>query len=1091
MENRQRSGTGSAGDAVAGMTPPEIKRSGAASAHPSGAEPGSGGARSGGARSGGTVGTHDPQTASTSSTDVVSGPLQNLLAENLLLAAPRTTFNGHECPCLGGIPLLRKLGQGGMGAVYYGIHMRLHIEVAVKVLPYHLVEKDPLLVERFFREAQISAQVRSPHLVNVMDVNEESGVFFLVMEYVNGMSGKDRLAVVTRTGAKGMTELEALQICVAACTGLEDAHARGIIHRDIKPENIMIPYVSKTSKELNVDAAKLMDLGLARADSGTINNPALTATKQAMGTPGYMAPEQIMDARTAGPASDVFSMGATLYAMLAGQAPFKRKNAMQTLMATMNAPHTPVIQERPDVSEEVSHIIDNCLAKEIGNRYPDGHHLLIELKRALKHARAAQGQPVHWNESTPGDAKQHPGEGGELPVLPAEDVQEATPPPKKAPAKKIPVKLYVAAGAAIVVLSAAVYLLWPSDDKTLLVLHERSLKKALTQIAANPEKARETVQDTSEVLKFKDPAPRQRETAVLSLIEVHQGLKSAKPNFSELDEKLKLAEKWYADNPLVLASRKDLDKRRQDQNDYEILKRIADVFETTFLSKQNLTQDEMSTARARLTALETQNEKLKNPELVEQLKKMRTRIDALDKDFVKKRVDDFAAVDAAMTDPAIDSATAERRLVDLERLYPRQPDLPTLRARLAEKKNAERDTRIQAAGALIDNPASKVFDLERSVEELEKKYPGDKQVENLRHKLVKRTGEEAERQRVAKVKPALDAYDAAVNAAVPDLLSAEAALKRASQDGARPAELDPRRLKLDELQATARRNRAFADAERDLADRTTDIDAVKKALEALKTSYPTDERVAALYQSLAKREQAVKDDRIRKISVPMIAVRTAIANKHSDLITAQRNMDEARRLGATDEELAPLQKQLNDEIKAREKYASDFRKIEDMFTSAATADIKNAFTLLEASYPGDAKLKEIAARIVEREKTDALAAEAERKKRIKPFTEAAGTLLASGKDTDLSAASEKLREARAAGATEEEVGPLYKTLAHLTQRRDDLKSLNDVLSSKTATIEEIDAQFTKFSSAYKGDGELDALKDRIETRRKEIEAKRE
>ena len=109
---------------------------------------------------------------------------QNLLDDKLILSATRVDVRGTRVPVLGGIQLLAKLGQGGMGAVYYGVHPRLHQEVAVKVLPFHLAEQEPGLIPRFIREAQIAAKVRSPHLVGVIDVNEENGLFFLVMEFI-------------------------------------------------------------------------------------------------------------------------------------------------------------------------------------------------------------------------------------------------------------------------------------------------------------------------------------------------------------------------------------------------------------------------------------------------------------------------------------------------------------------------------------------------------------------------------------------------------------------------------------------------------------------------------------------------------------------------------------------------------------------------------------------------------------------------------------------------------------------------------------------------------------------------------------------
>lgn len=139
-----------------------------------------------------------------------SVPSQDLSGDKLLATAPRMPMADKPVPALGGIPLLAKLGQGGMGAVYYGIHPRLKLEVAVKVLPFNLAEKNPGLIERFYREANIAARVRSPHLVLVTDVNEDCGLFFLVMEFVRGTSAGSYLRTLRQAGRPGLSEATAL-----------------------------------------------------------------------------------------------------------------------------------------------------------------------------------------------------------------------------------------------------------------------------------------------------------------------------------------------------------------------------------------------------------------------------------------------------------------------------------------------------------------------------------------------------------------------------------------------------------------------------------------------------------------------------------------------------------------------------------------------------------------------------------------------------------------------------------------------------------------------------------------------------------------
>ncbi len=195
-------------------------------------------------------------------------PMQDLSSEQLLRDAPRLESCGQMCPSLNGIPLLYKLGQGGMGAVYYGIHPRLRSEVAVKVLPFHLAQQDPGMIQRFFREAQIAAKVRSPHLVNCIDVNEESGLFFLVMEYVAGSTMGGYLKKAIEAGNVGLPEIDTIDVAIASCMGLDAAHQNGVIHRDLKPDNIMVPYKSRQAKTFDIKNSKLMDLGLARSEEG-------------------------------------------------------------------------------------------------------------------------------------------------------------------------------------------------------------------------------------------------------------------------------------------------------------------------------------------------------------------------------------------------------------------------------------------------------------------------------------------------------------------------------------------------------------------------------------------------------------------------------------------------------------------------------------------------------------------------------------------------------------------------------------------------------------------------------------------------------
>ncbi|MCZ7644440.1 MAG: protein kinase [Planctomycetota bacterium] len=337
---------------------------------PSGAAPGSTGGSTGFGPAGASKRSHVPR---------------DLSDEPFLRDAPRTNFEGIQVPSLAGIPLLARLGRGGMGAVFWGIHPRLHREVAVKVLLYPLLAEQPDLVQRFLREAQLAAQVQSPHLVAVLDVNEEAKLFYLVMEYVHGLTAGGWARQVKKEN-RAAPEADALDLCIAATEGLAVAHRKGIVHRDIKPENILVPYADD-GRTLDFPAAKLSDLGLARAEGV---GQSLTGTQAALGTPGFMAPEQGLDAHKAGKPADIFSMGASLYALLAGQAPFRGSNAMQAILHTMQQPHEPLARSRPDVSPQTCALLERCLAKDPSQRFADA----AALQAALIACRMALSDPA-------------------------------------------------------------------------------------------------------------------------------------------------------------------------------------------------------------------------------------------------------------------------------------------------------------------------------------------------------------------------------------------------------------------------------------------------------------------------------------------------------------------------------------------------------------------------------------------------------------------------------------------------------------------------------------------------------------------------
>ncbi|MFH1377541.1 MAG: protein kinase [Planctomycetota bacterium] len=302
----------------------------------------------------------------------------SLLDDPLLAAAP--VAEGYKV--LGPVALFSKLGQGGMGAVYKGRHARLNIDVVVKVMipPAALppAQQDQY-VKRFVREASIAASIHHQNLVHVSDVNSQNGLHFLIMEYVDGESAAD---VLKRKGR--LSEVEALRIISGAADGLAEAHSQGIVHRDIKPANILI---SKDGK------VKVADLGLAKAiggDSTDGGDSQMTMSHATMGTPHYMSPEQIESARDVSFPADVWSLGVTLYQLLANALPWNDETLRKLINKICDESPMDIRAARPDISEPIAEIIDRCLKKSPSDRYAHCGDMAAAVKKALDSVLASQ-----------------------------------------------------------------------------------------------------------------------------------------------------------------------------------------------------------------------------------------------------------------------------------------------------------------------------------------------------------------------------------------------------------------------------------------------------------------------------------------------------------------------------------------------------------------------------------------------------------------------------------------------------------------------------------------------------------------------------
>jgi serine/threonine-protein kinase len=281
---------------------------------------------------------------------------------------------------LGHYRILEKIGQGGMGEVFLAEDTSLHRKVALKFLP-PAMQQDAIAHKRFVREARSAAALDHPYICHINEVGECEGQDFIVMEYVEGRSLKERLE-------QGPLPLkEVLPIAIEVVEALEAAHGKGIIHRDIKPANIMLTQTGH---------AKVMDFGLAKQlipsegmESAAETITALTCEGSTVGTPAYMSPEQLRSQATDA-RSDIWALGVTLYEIAAGARPFQGQSRIELSWAILNQAPRPL---PPQVPAELGAVLGRCLEKEPGKRYQQAD----ELREALSAVQAGTVAPwVAW-----------------------------------------------------------------------------------------------------------------------------------------------------------------------------------------------------------------------------------------------------------------------------------------------------------------------------------------------------------------------------------------------------------------------------------------------------------------------------------------------------------------------------------------------------------------------------------------------------------------------------------------------------------------------------------------------------------------------
>ena len=269
---------------------------------------------------------------------------------------------------LGPYRLDAKLGAGGMGEVYRATDTRLHRVVAIKVLPHDKVT-DGERKRRFLQEARAASALNHPNIVTLHDIANDSGIDYLVMEYVEGKS------LDTLITPKGLPLAEVTAYLTQIASALAAAHAAGIVHRDIKPANVMLTRESQI-KVLDFGLAKLTERAPGPDGETLTQESGLTDAGTVMGTVAYMSPEQA-SARPLDHRTDIFSLGVMLYEMVAGRRPFRGKSQVDTMHAIINDPAPPLTQQPPELQE----IVDRALAKDPKERYQHAGDFGLDMRR--------------------------------------------------------------------------------------------------------------------------------------------------------------------------------------------------------------------------------------------------------------------------------------------------------------------------------------------------------------------------------------------------------------------------------------------------------------------------------------------------------------------------------------------------------------------------------------------------------------------------------------------------------------------------------------------------------------------------------------
>ena len=276
----------------------------------------------------------------------------------------------------------KKVGQGGMGAVYEATHTLIGKRVAVKVLLEKYAQREAI-VARLKKEAQLASSIGNEHIIDITDIgNTDDGRTFVVMEYLEGESLAECLA-----RERELPEQRILRIASQAASALGAAHAKGIVHRDIKPENLFL------LKRKEQDFVKVVDFGISKSlrSSEEEEVQRLTQTGMVLGTPLYMSPEQARGDEDLDHRVDIYALGVIMYEAVTSRVPFAGANYLSVISQVLNDEPKPLRELRPDLSEEFDAIVAKAMAKDRTQRYADAQAMLKDVTLLLE-------DPTHSTE---------------------------------------------------------------------------------------------------------------------------------------------------------------------------------------------------------------------------------------------------------------------------------------------------------------------------------------------------------------------------------------------------------------------------------------------------------------------------------------------------------------------------------------------------------------------------------------------------------------------------------------------------------------------------------------------------------------------